>query len=112
MRYAGVDLTSQSYSTSSNGAWILRILVAVIPAVRKKKKKKIEDDKLLDAFNIIADELRKEYSLDKKELLQIIVGKLKERYGISRKEVLDTIKERIEIPVSISRKNLEHWKHL
>ncbi len=108
IKLAGSDLTSQSYSTANEGSWTIKILlVALIPA-KKRKKKIIKDDKLLKAFNLIADELKKEYSLNKKELLQIIIEKLKDNYSISRKEILETIKskEEIEIPVSIFSKNL------
>jgi DNA-directed RNA polymerase specialized sigma24 family protein len=96
-------ISSQSYSSGTN-TWVVRILlVAVIPKVRKKKKVKIaEDDKLLKAFNLIADELKEEYSLNKKELLEVITEKLKDKYNISRKEIIEATKQKEEeIPISV-----------
>ncbi len=109
LRYAGTELTEQPYSTQSQGVWTIKILlVAFVPALKKKRKKKsIKNDKLLEAFNLIAEELKQEYSLNKKELLQVIIGKLKDNYKISRKEIIETIsKEEIEIPVSIFKKEI------
>jgi len=108
LKIAGRETISQSYSTLQDGAWIIKIfLVAFIPA-RKKRKKGLQDDKLLDALNIITDELKEEYSLNKVELLGIIVEKLKSRYNINRKEILELIKseEETKIPMSIFSKEL------
>ncbi|MDO8528299.1 MAG: helix-turn-helix domain-containing protein, partial [Nanoarchaeota archaeon] len=109
LRYAGRELPNQAYSTQSQGVWTIKVLlVAFTPALKKKRKKKsIKNDKLLKAFNLIAEELKQEYSLNKKELLQVIIEKLKDNYNISRKEIIETIsKEDIEIPVSIFSKEI------
>jgi len=110
------DLFAQFYSTDINGAWTIRVfLVAVIPAGRRKKKQKkkkkekaMENDNLLKALNLIADELKEEYSLNKKEVIEIIIKKLKTKYNISRKEFLEIIKARegISIPITIFTKEL------
>ena len=102
---------SQSYSSSAFGAWEIRILlVAVIPRKRRKKKKEktIEKDNLLKALNLIVDDLKEEYSLNKKEVIEIIIEKLKAKYHISRAEFLEIIKAResISIPITIFTKEL------
>ncbi len=120
LRLAGNDLITQPYSTANQGAWTIRVLlVAVIPKRRRKKKQKekqknkkkskaIEDDKLLQAFDLIAEELKTEYSLNKKELLQIIIEKLKEKHNISRKEISEIVgvREKVQIPATIFSKKL------
>ena len=111
LRATGSDLTSQAYSTLNQGAWMIKIfLVAFIPASRKNKKKNrsLKDDKLLEAFNLISDKLKEEYSLNKIELLEVIIEKLKSRYNINRKEILELIKseEEIKIPLAIFSKGL------
>ena len=111
LKIAGNDLTSQSYSTLNQGVWTIKILaVAIIPAIKKKKKKtnSIKDDKLLDAFNLIMEEIKEKYSLNKKELLNLIIENIKEKYKFSRNELTEIIgaKEEIKIPITIFSKNL------
>ena len=109
LRIIGNEISGQPYSTLQEGTWTIKmLLVAFIPARKKRKKTKLQDDKLLDALNIIADELKKEYSLNKEELLQVIIGKLKDRYDVEEKEILDIIKSEKEttIPITIFSKEL------
>jgi len=108
LRIAGRDLIQQPYSTKGEGLWTIRIfLVAFIPASRRKRKKKMQEDKLLDAMNIIADELKKKYSLNRKELLQALIDELGERYSVGEREILDIVRgEEITIPISIFSKEL------
>ncbi len=103
LRIAGRELTGQPYSTSQEGSWVIRIfLVAFIPA-KKKRKKRLQDDKLLDALNLITGELK-----EKEELLQKIIEKLKSRYNVEEKEIWDIIKSGKEttIPITIFSKQL------
>ncbi len=95
-------ISSQTYSTLNAGSWTIKILLSLIliPKSRKKKKKLVKDDKLMKALILIADELRQEYSLNKKELAGIIIEKLKEKYKISRKEIREIIAER-NVPATI-----------
>ncbi|MCX6747089.1 MAG: LamG domain-containing protein, partial [Candidatus Pacearchaeota archaeon] len=95
---------SQTYATNNSEAWTIRILlIALIPKRRKKNKELLKNERLLEALNLITDELKEEYSLNKVELLEIIIEKLKSRYKISRKEILEMIKseEELKIPITI-----------
>ncbi|MCX6749737.1 MAG: hypothetical protein NTW17_03285, partial [Candidatus Pacearchaeota archaeon] len=100
------DISSQSYSSSAYGSWEIRILlVALIP--RKKKKEKVEKDNLFRALNLILDEIKEEYSLNKKEMIEILTDKLRNKYQIGKKEIFEIIREKeIRIPVSIFSKEL------
>ena len=99
-------IIAQEYSTSAYGSWEIKILlVALIPA-RRKKKKEIKNDKLMRALDLILNELKEEYSLNKKELTEIMVERLKEKYKISKKDILDLIREKINIPSTIFSKEL------
>ena len=105
------DITAQSYSSAFYGAWEIRILlVALIPAGRRRKKKKgrkLEDDRLVRALEIILNEIKEEYSLNKKELIEILVSKLEDRHKISKKEILGILKEEeINIPANIFLRKL------
>jgi parallel beta-helix repeat protein len=104
---SNVDLISQPYSTGIR-TWIIRVFLAAFAIKRKKKGKKIQDDKLLKAINLIADELREEYSLNKKEVIEIIIERLKKKYDLTRNEFLGIIKARegITIPITIFTKEL------
>jgi hypothetical protein len=100
------NLISQPYSTGTR-TWTIRVFLAAF-AVRRRKKKKIQDDKLLKAINLIADELKEEYSLNKKEVIEIIIERLKKKYDLTRNEFLGIIKARegITIPITIFTKEL------
>jgi len=106
-------ISQQSYSTTGAGAWTIVVFAAAIipnPAFwRKKKKTKIvENDRLIQALYLITEELKEEYSLNKKEVVDIIFEKLREKYKISRKELkfLIKTKEELSIPVTIFSKEL------
>ncbi len=108
LRIAGKEIMQQPYSTKGEGLWTIRIfLVAFIPAAKRKRKKKLQDDRLIDAINIIVNELKKKYSLGKKELLQALIDELGDRYSVGEKEIRDIVigGER-EIPISIFSKEL------
>jgi len=104
------DLSAQDYSSDSYGAWTIKIFATAFLAFigKKRKKKKVEDDKLLEAFNLITDELKEEYSLNKKEIIQVIIEKLKTKYKVTKKEILEIIREdqEINIPITIFSKEL------
>ncbi len=101
------SISQQSYSSSAYGAWVIRIsLVLLIP--RKKKKKNVKDDKLIEALELILEELKEEYSLNKKEMVNIIIDKLKEKHKISKKEIVEILNntKEVNIPATIFSKNL------
>ncbi|MEK6897034.1 MAG: hypothetical protein AABW93_00730, partial [Nanoarchaeota archaeon] len=102
------DITAQSYSSSFYGSWEIRVLlVALIPGKkRKREKKKVEDDKLIKLLGLVMDELKEEYSLNKREMVRTITDKLKEKYKVSKKEILEVIKEELCIPVTIFSRKL------
>ena len=120
------SISSQGYN-SDYGVWTVEIQVSYFLAMtgkvayllaamgakgvsRKKKKqksRKIEDDKLLEALSLITDELKTEYSLNKKELTKVIISKLQRRYGVSNGEILEIIENKeLQIPASIFSKEL------
>ncbi|HPD81610.1 MAG TPA: hypothetical protein PK357_00740, partial [Candidatus Pacearchaeota archaeon] len=102
------DLISQPYSTKQKGSWTIRVFLAAFVVRRRKKNKKIQDDKLLKAINLIADELKEEYSLNKKEVIEIIIERLKKKYDLTRNEFLGIIKARegTTIPITVFTKEL------
>jgi len=113
------QISSQTYSTSKAGSWTIKIVMSFIfvysaqlsnkktKQKKKKKKKLVKDDKLIGALNLILDELKEEYSLNKKEIIKIILEKLKTKYKISRREINKIIggKEFL-IPITIFSKEL------
>jgi len=100
------DISSQSYSSSAYGAWEIRILlVAVIPAGRRKKRLK-KNNKILKLLIRLTDELRIEYSGEKETLIKQLTKAVQEEYGIKRKEILSLIRKEIEIPITIFSKEL------
>jgi DNA-directed RNA polymerase specialized sigma24 family protein len=101
-------ISQQPYSSTAYGSWEIRILLTLaIPRLRKKKKS-VKDDKLVKALDLILDELKEEYSLNKKEIAEVMMSKLKEKYNLSKKEILNTIKssEETKIPVTIFSKDI------
>jgi hypothetical protein len=114
------NVPTQTYSTSKGGSWIIDIVVSFLfiysdqvgrkktKQKKKRKKKLAKNDKLIGALNLILDELKEEYSLNKKEITKIIIEKLKTKYNINRKEILKIIsaREEIEIPLKIFSKEL------
>ncbi len=106
------DITAQSYSSSFYGSWEIRVLLAaLIPGKKRKRekeggKKKVEDDRLIKLLGLVMDELKEEYSLNKREMVRTITEKLKEKYKVSKKEILEVIKEELCIPVTIFSKKL------
>ncbi|MCK4552814.1 hypothetical protein KAT80_01275 [Candidatus Pacearchaeota archaeon] len=115
LREIGLELSQQQYSTSQLGSWTIRIALVALTVGRrqkskkKQKKKKIaEDDKLLEALNLIADELKDTYSLNKKEIIQVIIERLKKKYQINKKEILEIVRknEKLNIPITIFSKEL------
>jgi hypothetical protein len=119
------DISSQSYSSAGVGSWEIRILlVAVMPAVKRKKKSKkqksaqkikeenvfknFEDNKLVSALDLIIDKLIEEHPLDKEKIIKTLFEKTTKKFNINRKEFLKIIKarEEINIPSTIFEKKL------
>jgi DNA-binding CsgD family transcriptional regulator len=109
LEQAGPELTVQSYSTSAEGSWTIRIfLVAVIPARRRKRKKKIEDDKLVQALNLLAEELKEEYSREKEGVIKLLIKEIKKKYRLNNEEIreLVEIRREINVPTGIFTKKI------
>ena len=94
------SISSQTYSTLNAGSWTIKILLVLVFIPRKKKKKLAKDDRLMKALALITDELKQEYSLNKKELTEIIINKLKEKYKVSGEEIKEMTTEK-SIPATI-----------
>ncbi|MBI2451564.1 Ig-like domain repeat protein [Candidatus Pacearchaeota archaeon] len=100
------SIPSQPYSTSAGGAWTITILAtvfAVAGSARRKRKKKIKDDKLVDVLGSIIDEIKEKHSLSKAEILNLVVKELKEKYKISNSEIAEILelKQKDNIPITI-----------
>ncbi|MFA5952960.1 MAG: hypothetical protein WC812_00005, partial [Candidatus Pacearchaeota archaeon] len=116
LKSANSNLISQSYSTSDAGAWIIRIFFVAISGtsrIRKKiknKNKSLNDDKLLEALSLISEELKQEYSLNKKQLVEVILEKLSDKHNILKSEILKILKSseknNYEIPLGIFSRDL------
>jgi hypothetical protein len=89
VKEAGSELTVQSYSTSSEGAWTVKILLVVFGAAgagrRKKRKNSREDSGLVKALTVIKDELRERYSLERADALDSIINELREKEYLIKK---------------------------
>jgi DNA-directed RNA polymerase specialized sigma24 family protein len=97
---------AQSYS-SAFGAWEIRILlVAVIPATRRRKKKLKKSNKILKLLIELTDELRREYSKEKETIINQLIKAVKEEYKVSRRDVLSLIRKEMEIPINAFSKEL------
>jgi hypothetical protein len=110
LEQSNANLIAQPYSTAQQGVWTIKIFLALLTVAkrRKRKKKIIENDNLLKAMNLIADELKEEYSLNKKEVIEIVVERLKKKYSLTRNELLEVVnaREGITIPITIFTKEL------
>jgi hypothetical protein len=90
---ASTTLTQQTYSTSEDGTWIIRIFAVIITTI--KRKKKIKQDTLYKTIFILTEELKNKHELCQKEIIEII-EELKEKYK----------KQEITIPLEIFSKNM------
>ncbi|MBD3253235.1 hypothetical protein GF386_05865, partial [Candidatus Pacearchaeota archaeon] len=102
-------ISSGVYDTSTAGSWTIRILIVLFVygnIERRRKKRKIKDDKLIKSFDIIIDEIKNEYSLNKKQVVGVVIERLKEKYSLSKKYLLELIFEEIKIPANIFSKKL------
>jgi len=104
------QLVSQIYAsneTGKYGAWKITInLVFLFAPKLRKRKKKLKDDKLMKALSLITDELKEEYSLNKKQVTELIIDKLKEKYKLTEKELNELARTETKIPGTIFSKNL------
>jgi hypothetical protein len=101
LKQAPSVLSSQTYSTSGFGSWIVRITIlaiAITPAVKKKKKNQKQNQK----ENLIVQENSKQRWI---EVLKIALTELKENHSASAEEIINIVnKEQLFIPVSIFRR--------
>jgi len=111
LRYVGTELTTQSYSTANEGYWYIDIALSIIifaysPNIRSKKKKRKKKKRLLQALELLSEELKEDYSVKKKELVNRLVKEVKKESKLTNKELFGIIKVKIEIPVTIFTKKL------
>ena len=78
-----------SYTATGVDQWTISILASMLAIRRKRKKKKIEDDKLVRALNLMTDELKEKYKLSEQEMIELL-----------------GLKEKDNIPVTIFSKKL------
>ena len=81
------DISSQVYSTRDSGSWTVRVVLALVAILPRKKKKKENKDNLIKAIGLLADELKARYSLNKLETIRMIAEELSERYKLSKSEI-------------------------
>jgi hypothetical protein len=108
IRTIGSELTSQAYSTLTDGPWTVKILaLAFTLAPLSRKKKKIKEDKLVKAVLII-EEIKEKHSASNSEVMQVLIEEIQKKYNITKEELLDLIDEnKLEsIPAGIFAKNL------
>ena len=104
---------TQTYSTKQAGSWTITILIAAVVVKtnkrKKRKRKSIKDDNSVKALNLLARELRGEYSKEKQRIINLLIKQIKKRYRINNKELagLVEVRRKLEIPLSIFSKKLE-----
>ena len=104
---SNANLISQAYSTRDTGVWTIRIFLAVVTVGgagsrrRKKKGKRLENDKLLKAINLVAEELKEEYSSEKEQIVKLLVKEVKKKYRVNNKEISELIVVRKDIGISL-----------
>ncbi len=102
IRTIGSELSSQSYSTTNEGSWTIKILaIGLVASGLRRKKKKIKEDKVFQALSLLVDELREKHTLSKAETLSLLVNELKEKYDLSEEEISELTQTRKTIPVEI-----------
>jgi DNA-directed RNA polymerase specialized sigma24 family protein len=96
-------ISPQPYSSSAYGSWEIKVLLALL-IPRKKKKKDLKEDKLVQALGLIMDELREKYSLEKEDLVE----EVRDKYGLKKEEIIDMMKlrEKSYIPITVFTKKL------
>jgi DNA-directed RNA polymerase specialized sigma24 family protein len=89
LKKAGTELTSQAYSTSSEGSWTIKILaVAFAVGARKGKRRKKNErgNRLIEAITLIKDELKERYSSEQADAIDSIIEELREDARIGRED--------------------------
>jgi cyanate lyase len=83
-------------------------LFAAFKIANKKKKKIILDDKLIVSLNLVAEDLRENYSDNKKVILRLLTQEIKKKYKFNNQQIssLIELKQDIEIPSNIFVKEL------
>ena len=102
-------ISPQSFSSSAYGSWEIKILlVSIIPRGRKKKKrKKIKDDKLIEILGLIMGELKEKYGLSKAETMNLLIKEMRKKYKLTRKEIMELSEvKKMSIPVTIFSEKL------
>jgi DNA-directed RNA polymerase specialized sigma24 family protein len=109
LKVVGAEISGQSYSTSNQGAWTIKIAVTAL-ALRslRKRKKKVQDSKLTQALDLIIEEIKEKHSLSRKETVEFVLQELKEKYNMSAQELLDSLSigDKNAIPVNIFSSDL------
>ncbi|HVY01592.1 MAG TPA: right-handed parallel beta-helix repeat-containing protein, partial [Candidatus Nanoarchaeia archaeon] len=95
----GTELTAQSYSTSGQGSWTIKILVVAFSLRRRNKLKK---DRLFKVVSLLKQE--KEIALEIKEkAIKEFTLELATRHNLSEKDIENSLqtKQEISIPLSV-----------
>ncbi|MBU0894106.1 MAG: DUF2341 domain-containing protein [Nanoarchaeota archaeon] len=92
-------IPSGTYNTTTTGSWAIRILLV---AISFRRKKKLKNNKLLKALNILASELEKDYSKDKATIINLLIKEIKNKYRLTNKEIFETIEVRKEIRIPLN----------
>ncbi|KKR79506.1 MAG: hypothetical protein UU25_C0012G0003, partial [Microgenomates group bacterium GW2011_GWB1_40_9] len=98
------DIIPGTYTATGGNAWKISVLVFVLFAKKKRKKK----DRMGEALKLVAEELKEKYSEGKERIAKGIANELAEKYKLSQKEIFEKLGLRKEesIPVSIFSKEL------
>ena len=101
------DIGWQSYSSAAYGSWEIKILlVAVISAGRRRKKKLKKSNKILKLLIRLTEELRENYSKEKEMMINQLIKAIREEYKVSQAEILNLIRKEIEVPIEAFSKEL------
>ncbi|MEM4230254.1 MAG: hypothetical protein QXF25_00005, partial [Candidatus Pacearchaeota archaeon] len=74
---------------------------AVVIRKTKRKRKEIEKDNLVAVIDLIADELRRKYKLEDKEIVSLVNEELRRKYNLTKEQTLEIIKQENNIPIEI-----------
>ena len=104
---AGAELSQQAYSTSELGAWTIRILlVAFVPRIRRKKKKRLGELSKENLLDVLDKKLNERKEVDLGELLSGVKVDLNELLTGIKKAETKGKGEKINIPLEIFKQNI------
>ena len=72
-----------------------------------REKWKIEKDNLAVALNLLTDELKKEYTKEKQEIIELLIKEIKKKYKLSDEEIKEIrTRGEIKLPITIFSREL------